>query len=126
MGETNRNAAAGVVVRWLEEGIPEPARGRRPVREVLNLDTILEAIRRTTLTLGDAERIVRALKDRELIETAVVKAGPGSEELIGFLERFWDYDKSPYVRAKLAHHHRIGRWRCYDCTLWVRHYWEPL
>jgi integrase len=124
-GEINRNAAAGVVVHWLEEGIPEPARGRRPVKEALNIDTILEVIRSTDLTLIDAERIVRALKDRELIETAVVRAGPGSEDFTNFLARFWSYDSSPYVRTKVAHGHRIGRRRCYECGLAVKHYWKP-
>ena len=66
-------------MHWLEEGIAKPARGRRPVKEALNIDTILETIRSTTLSPGGAERIVRALKGRELIETAVVKARPGAE-----------------------------------------------
>ena len=56
-GETDRNTATGVAVQWLEEGIPEPDRGRRSVKEALNIDTVLEAIRNTTQTLGDAERI---------------------------------------------------------------------
>ncbi len=124
-GETNRNAAAGAAMRWLEEGIPGPARGRRPVAEALTVDTILEGIRNTRLSLGDAERIVRALKDRELIETAVVRAGPGTEHFTAFLARFWSYETSPYVRAKLAHGHRIGRRRCYECGLQVKHYWKP-
>ena len=41
-----------------------------------------------------------------------------------FLERFWTYDESPYVREKLAHRHRIGRRHCYDTRLWVRLYWR--
>lgn len=124
-GESNRNVATGTVMGWLADGVPEPARGRRPVREILSVDTILEGIRNTALTLGDAERVVRALKDRELIETAVVRAGPGAELFPAFLERFWCYEKSPYVRAKLAHGQRIGRRRCYDCLLHVKHHWRP-
>ena len=73
----------------------------------------------------DAEQIVRALKDQELIETAVLKASPGSECLVTFLNRFWSYEESPYVRVKLAHGHSIGRRHCKDMTGWVRTCWTP-
>jgi hypothetical protein len=60
------------------------------VDEALHVDAILNTIRRSSLTAKDAERVVSALKDQELIETAVTKTAPGSESLIAFLERFWD------------------------------------
>ena len=53
------------------------------------------------------------------------KASPGSEHFITFLERFWNYDGSPYVRDKLAHEHRIGRRHCYEMGLSIQHYWKP-
>jgi len=37
---------------------------------------------------------------------ATPKGGPGSELFSDFLERFWTYDTSPYVREKIAHGHR--------------------
>jgi hypothetical protein len=123
-GETNRNAAAVVVAGWLRDGLPEPGRAPRPVAEVLDVSTVLEAIHRASLTPPDAEKIVSALKARELIETAVVKAGPGSEGFIAYLSRFWDFEKSPYVRDKHAHGQRIGRRHCYDMNTWIRTYWK--
>jgi hypothetical protein len=84
-----------------------------------------EAIRKTDLTPQNAERIVAALKTRGLIETAIVKAGPGSELFTAFLSRFWDYDESPYVRDKLAHGQSIGRRHCYDMALWLKLYRRP-
>ena len=125
-GESQRNAAMLVVAEWLSGGLPEPLRkGVRPLSDVFEVHTILNAIRSTPLTPSDAERIVAALRARELVETAVVKAGLGSELFIAFLENFWDYEDSPYVRDKLAHDQRIGRRHCYEMALLVRHYWKP-
>jgi hypothetical protein len=42
-----------------------------------------------------------------------------------FLERFWDYEKSVYVREKAAHGQRLGRLHCYLTGLHVVRYWKP-
>ena len=125
-GESDRRAAEHVVDDWLREGIPEPGgKHRRPSAEVFEISAILQAIRKAPLTPPDAERIVRALRDQELIETVVLKAGPGSEGLVAFLNRFWNYENSPYVRVKLAHGHSLGRRHCRDMAGWVRTCWAP-
>jgi hypothetical protein len=77
------------------------------------------------LTEKDAVRIVSALKSRDLIEYAVMRDAPGAEGLVTFLQRFWNYEESPYVREKLLHHHRIGRRHCYDQEINVQTYWKP-
>jgi hypothetical protein len=125
-GERDRNAALLVVAELLRDGVPDPKRkGTRPIANVFEVHTVLSALRALPLTITDAQKIVGILRDRRLVETEVVKAGPGSEPLISFLERFWDFEKSPYVREKLAHDHRIGRRHCYGMTLCVRKYWKP-
>ncbi len=125
-GETSRNAAVMVASEWLRDGLPDPEHnGPRAIADVLEVNTILNALRSTPLTPGDAERIVSVLKARELIETVVVKAGPGAECLVAFLTRFWSHDQSPYVKEKLAHGHRIGKRHCYDMALAVANYWAP-
>jgi integrase len=124
-GETNRTAAEHAVDEWLRTGVPQLARGKRGVQGLLEVGTALSIIRREHLTFEDAERIVDVLRERELIETTIVKAGPGSEPLITFLERFWNYDLSPYVRERVAHGQRIGKRHCYDAAIWIRTYWKP-
>jgi hypothetical protein len=110
----------------MRDGLPDPKRqGTHPVADVLQLDTIINAVRSMPLQPADAGRIVEALKARGLIETTVVKAGPGTEALVAFLERFWSYDESPYIREKLAHEHRLGRRHTYDMLLHVRTHWKP-
>ena len=68
-GESDRRAAEHVVDDWLRDGIPEPGgKNRRPSVEVFEISAILQAIRKAPFTPPDAERIVRALRDQELIE----------------------------------------------------------
>ena len=79
-GESDRRAAEHVADDWLRDGIPEPGgKHRRPAAETFEISALLQAIRKASLTSEDAERIVRVLKDQKLIETVVVKSGPGSE-----------------------------------------------
>ena len=125
-GEHGRNAALLVVAEWMRDGIPDPKQqGTRPLTNVFEVHTVLSALRALPLTTTDAEKVLSILRDRQLIETAVVKVGPGCEPFVSFLERFWDFDKSPYVREKLAHDQRIGKRHCYGMALWVEKYWKP-
>ncbi len=125
-GKMSEKAAERVVDDWLQNGMPAPAeKPGRPIAESLEINTIIWTIRQKALTAADAERIVQTLKERELIKTAVAKAGPGDEGLLGFLRRFWDFEGSAYVREKLAHGHTIGRRHCYDMAGWIRTCWKP-
>ena len=68
--------------------------------------------------------IIKVLKERNLIQDAILKA-ENAETLANFLLNFWDYDNSPYVREKKAHGHSIGRRHCYDMLLHVNNHWIP-
>ena len=66
---------------WIANGMPElPGKTGRPLSETLDINTVIWTIRQSALTPADAERIVRTLKDRKLIETTVVKAGPARDD----------------------------------------------
>jgi integrase len=124
-GETNRNAALLIVAQWLRDGLPDPSRGHRPLQELLDLDVALSILRSAPLAPNDTERIIRVLKDRQMIENAVIGAGPGSEPFTAFLRHFWDYEESPYVRDRLAHGQRISRRHCYEARNRLDFYWIP-
>ncbi len=82
------------------------------------------------ILLGDvgiagAEAIVRALKMRGLLVGAVLPKSPGAEKTGHFLDRFWDWRHSPYVREKLAVgqsiHKRYVEIMKARCRLYWRH-----
>jgi hypothetical protein len=124
-----------VVAEWLKGGLPVvnlPGYGVmagsaqfKPLSVVADRSGILSAIKKAVLERDDAFAIVAALKAKGLIDLPVVATGKGNVKFIDYLKEFWDYEKSPYVRDKLAHGHSIGR---HHCTLnhgRVVNYWEP-
>jgi len=126
-GKTERDDAMLVVAQWLRDGIPVGKMRRpRPVSVAIGLDSILSSIRKTELNSDDAMAVVTALKERGLIDVTAVKSGKGSEDFILFLQTFWDYDSSPYVREKLAHGQSIGKRHCYESMNRLRLYWAPV
>ena len=125
-GTKNRDEALLKIAEWLKSGIPT-GRIRKPrtLEAAAGIENILRAIRKTDLNSDDAIRIVQALKDRELIDIAAIKSGKGSVSFTDFLEEFWDYEASPYIREKLAHGHSIGKRHCYESMSRLNRYWQP-
>ena len=125
-GTKNRDEALLKIAEWLKSGIPT-GRIRKPrtLEAAAGIENILKAIRRTELNSDDALRIVQALKDRELIDIAAVKSGKGSVSFTEFLEEFWDFEASPYIREKRAHGQSIGKRHCYESMSRFNRYWQP-
>ncbi|MDR2742612.1 MAG: site-specific integrase [Treponema sp.] len=125
-GTKSRDEALLKIAEWLKTGIPT-GRVRKPrtLEAAAGIENILRSIRKTDLDSDDALRIVQALKDRGLIDIAAVKSGKGAVSFTEFLEEFWDYEASPYVREKRAHGHSIGRRHCYESMSRFTRYWEP-
>jgi hypothetical protein len=123
--ERDRDAALIVVSGWLRDGLPGRDGERRKIEAAFDLDGILRGIRKAELDSGAALAIVKALKERGLIEIGAVPAGKGSVDFAGFLSDFFDYDKSAYVKDRLAHGHGIGRRYCRESLKVIRLFWEP-
>ncbi|GHV04817.1 hypothetical protein FACS189485_10890 [Spirochaetia bacterium] len=125
-GTTDHDEAVLVIADWLKNGIPT-GRTKKPqtIEAAAGIEGILKMIRKTDLNSDDALRIVTTLKDRGLISISATKAGSGSVDFAEFLEEFWDYTVSPYIREKLAHGHSIGKRHCYENMSRFNRYWEP-
>jgi len=122
--KTTEDEALLVVSRWLEDGIPGKGGKARPVEVVMNLSGILKAIRKTDLDGEAAMKIVNTLKEKQLIDITISKAGIGAKIFTEFLDEFWDYDTSPYIREKRAHGQTIGKRHCYEMTSRVKDYYK--
>jgi integrase len=124
--ERDRDAALIVVSGWLRDGLPDKNGKRRKIEAAFDLDGILRSIRRAELDSSGALTIVNALKERGLIDIGAVPTGKGSVNLVRFLSDFFDYDKSAYVKDRLAHGHSIGRRYCHESLKLIRLFWEPV
>jgi integrase len=123
----NRDEAVLKAGEWLREGIPVgDGKRTRSFGAVTVTADILKAVEEAAdLDADGALRIAEALMRRGLISFPVVKPDRGRVDFSRFLSEFWDYEKSPYVREKLAHGYRIGRKHCYEGRNRIRMYWEP-
>ena len=125
-GTKNRDEALLKIAEWLKSGIPTGrARKPRPLEAAAGIETVLRAIRKADLNSDDALRIVQSLKGRDLIDIAAVKSGKGAVSFTEFLEEFWNYDTSPYIREKRAHGQSIGKRHCYESMSRFSRYWQP-
>ncbi|MDR0403964.1 MAG: integrase, partial [Treponema sp.] len=116
-GKTTEDEALLVVADWLKNGVYSVTKRKvRPLDAVIGLDGILRAVRKVDLDADDAMRIVNVLKDRGLIDIAAVKAtGRGAVPVVRFLQQFWDYDTSEYIKDRLSHGYRFSRRYAREC-----------
>jgi integrase len=116
-GETDHVKAQVKAELWKVNGLPTGRLKKpRPIVEAAGLETIIKAIRKSEINSDDALRIVSTLKSMGLIDIAAVKnTGRGAVLFIQFLETFWNYDESPYIKDKLAHGYRFSRHYAREC-----------
>jgi len=88
------------------------------------VENILTAIKKYVLNSDDAFKIVQILIEKELIKLTVEKSEEKSEFFPEFLERFWIYESSPYIREKLAYGQSIGKRHCYEMKCRFNRYWR--
>lgn len=112
-GTTDKKEATKIAYKLLFE------EHQRPVKP------ILEALKALNLTSADAADIVEILDQKRLIATIITKDDAGAESFSPFLKRFWDYEKSPYVREKLHKNHGIHKKYVISNSKCVAMYWEP-
>jgi len=116
-GETDGIKAQVKAEMWKIQGIPTGRLGKpRPIEEAAGIEAAIRAIRKAGLDSDGAMRIVSTLKSMGLIDVAAVKnTGRGAVPFVEFLESFWDYDKSEYIRDRLAHGYRFSRRYAHEC-----------
>ncbi|MEX2442530.1 MAG: site-specific integrase [Alkalispirochaeta sp.] len=117
-GQTSRNAAVAAVLEWdTTDNTAELARAE-------SINTIIETIKITDLRPADIDKITAALNNKGARLSAHSSNDSSSENLVSFLQRFWNYDESPYVAEKNAHGQAIGRRRCNDMSYAVNGHWK--
>jgi integrase len=123
-GQTDRDMASAVAGNWVLNGnIPKGRiRKTKQLDEELAHAQLFHYLKTLELTTHDASRIVEILKTRNILDKP---KQADKKDFITFLLEFYDYEKSPYVREKLAHGHSIGKRHCHDSIKRVECYWKP-
>ena len=123
-GRTSRDEALIIVADWLNNGIPKKGK-TQTLEAAAEVELMLRQIKHINLNSDDALRIVKLLRDRQLIDVSAVKHGKGSISFNRFLKSFWNYETSEYIKEKHAHGQSIGKMHAKDSIGKVKYYWLP-
>jgi len=111
-GQTDRDLAVLEVSNWLKNGLPATRiKQAQSLQQVFTVETLLHQVKTIDMSPQDAHRIMEALKGRGLLEQV---RKTENRVFVDWLAEFYDYDKSAYVKEKLAHNQTIGKRHCND------------
>jgi integrase len=127
-GKTTRDEALLVVLDWLKNGIPQKSSENEapiPLKSVFTMTRILDELKNTTLTIQDVVKIEKIFLEQGLIKHITYADNAGVDLFTEFLQKFWDYEKSPYVQEKIAHKINITHKHTQISLSRVNTYWVP-
>lgn len=94
-------------------------------KENVTQRSLIDAIRIGDFTMGDIQEIIEIFKTKGFVSSAVMKTDKGNVPFISFLENFWDFDNSPYVKEKRRKEHSIHKRYVARQRGAVKNYWKP-
>lgn len=124
----NEDEANLEVAKWLLNGIPHGSGNKEttPLATAFRLEDFLSWMKNDQgFGIPETKRVLSCLEARGLVIAAVAANERSAELVSDFLLRFWDYEKSLYIKEKLAHGQRIGRLHASDSLKRVKRYWVP-
>ncbi len=122
----NRAEAERKVMEWIVTGnIPVRVNSKDSKVQSIEKIRLFNDLRTVDFDTEDIETIIKILKERNYLYSAVPKSSKGSIPIEDFLENFWDFEKSPYVREKLGKKQSIHRQYCATLISRTRLYWIP-
>jgi len=123
----NRAQAERVVMGWVVNGnIPARTNGKANNKTTVDKITFFNNLRNYDFTPEEVSKIAQTLQDRHLIQSFILPNTPQSKPIEQYLEEFWDFNKSPYVREKKLRGQSIHRDYCMALMTRLRTYWFPL
>ena len=105
---------------WFREGIPHKGGSLD-----LKARSLRDTIQHSAVSLSDAEFIISELKRRGFILSCVFAGAADAVLFADFLEEFWDFERSPYIREKLRAEHSIHQHYANQMMYIVKKYWVP-
>lgn len=126
-GVRDEKEAFRVVARWEISGIPRkaPREVSTPVDAYVSVKKAISTLRETKLSMDDGKALTKILMDQGLLAGVTFADSPGAQPFVDFLESFWTYETSPFVKEKLAFSQRIGKTHCDESLAKVRRYYKP-
>ena len=114
-GCRDRSSAERVAMSWVvNNNIPSRINSAEENQKKLRLDkmTVLNSLRTMEMDREDVQTIIKILKERSLIHSAVLMASPESKPIDQFINEFWAFETSPYIKEKKLRVQSIHRDYC--------------
>lgn len=112
--------AIQVAFEWLKNGIPHR-------KEVIPFKkyTLRDLAKETELTKDDAKYICKELQRRGLLKNYVLMESSQAIDFIQFLQNFWNWDSSLYIKERLRKQHAIHQRYTIEMAGVIAKYWVP-
>ena len=117
--KNTKDEATLVALKWLRDGIPQ----KKAVLRVSDLSLIDMA--RKIKQGDDVETLLTELNRLGWVKSFVRKDTPQAEDFISFMNTFWDWETSPYIKEKLRKSHGIHKNHTTNQKQAITRYWEP-
>jgi hypothetical protein len=114
---TTESAAIEVSFKWLREG--------KPLKNYGTINIGLHETLKNIKTDEEADFICKELKKKGFLKTYVIAKSKQDINFPAYLQNFWDFDSSPYVKECLRKNHGIHRYYCRIMLLDTKRYWIP-
>ena len=118
-GKTDKDEAIQAAFKMLRDGIKKD-QSPMTVQELTLKDMV-----RDIKTITETEIILSEMKRLGWIKSYVLKETPQAVDFISFLNTFWDWDKSPYIKERLREVDGIHMVHCVKQGQAVNLYWKP-
>ena len=123
----HRADVAHDVKGWVVTGnIHASTEGKENRKTTVDKISFFNNLRNYDFSPDEVLKIAQILQERKLIQSFVIANTPQSKPIEDFLEEFWNYDKSPYVREKKLRGQSIHRDYCVALMTRLKTYWYPL
>lgn len=112
---------------WIVNGnIPARINSKTKNQTTVDKISFFNNLRNYEFNSEEVLKIVQTLQDRKLIQSFVIANTPQSQPIEKYLEEFWNYDKSSYVREKKLRGQTIHRDYCVALITRLKTFWYPL
>jgi integrase len=127
-GTRDRREAERTILKWYREGnvVPSGAGTKTTARKSkasLEKIQLFQMLKSGEFTFDDVKAAIRIFTERKIIKSVVYTNTPEACPIEEFLQTFWDYDKSPYVKEKLLRGQSIHRDYCITMNARINIYW---
>lgn len=127
-GCRDRKEAEKMVMNWLVNGnIPSRINGKEETKATLTVDkmSFFTMFHSFDFTSDDVTEMLKIMKERTMIISAVVPDTPEAKPVKEFLCDFWNMEKSPYVAEKKLKGQQIHLNYCETMRSRITIYWLP-